>query len=167
MRDGQTLDNTGPLLAFATLGASLARPSRLPEGTIPARASSVAAFDVRGPQRMYLEDTPLELHMGLGGVRVAASDGGGAGTLPLRGHGTVTRVRVARQGGAYAIEVTRGATAYLTWIDRAGVRLDDGLQRRLLDRASLGEIGFLIGTLLATALAMLPIYGVISIHGNI
>jgi hypothetical protein len=146
----------GPLLAFATLGASLARPSHLAEGTLPPQALRVASFDVSAPQRHYLEDTPLELHTNLGAVRVVAPDGGGTGTLPLRGEGNVEHVRVARQRDAYAIEVVRGGVAYLTWVTRAGVRLDDGLQRRLLDRASLHEIALLIATLLATAIAMLP-----------
>jgi hypothetical protein len=65
-----------------------------------------------------------------------AADGGGTGELRLRDVGAVTRVRVVRVRDTFAIEVRQGRTSSLTFIDRAGVRLDDDLRARLSDRVS-------------------------------
>jgi hypothetical protein len=83
------------------------------------------------------------------GVRLTGSDGGGAGSIPLP-RSKVRRVRVAqvpvdgsqlerRPPGelTFAVETRLASGRVLTsWIDEAGVRLDDSLTRRLAVRLS-------------------------------
>jgi len=102
--------------------------------------------------------TALTLHADAHEVRVEASDGGGAGALPLRSDAPVERVRVARRADAYAVLVTqRGHGQTATVIDRAGVRLDDELRARLFDRIPWLGLLFMVASLLVTALVQLPL----------
>jgi hypothetical protein len=101
------------------------------------------------PRELYVPGSALLLRVSRWEVRVSGSDGGGAGTIALPRE-RVRSVRVAQarppsedQGHAghgestFAIE-TRLASgrALTTWIDEAGVRLDDSLERRLALRLS-------------------------------
>lgn len=123
---------------------ALLRPATVEEGSLPAGAPVLLELAAAPQEReLYLPDTALRLSVGPRSVRVLASDGGGAGTLPLVA-APIVRVRVARllpprldalpREPAYAIEIqlTPGHTPnrYTTWIDDSGVRLDDSLGRR-------------------------------------
>lgn len=135
---------TGP---SALLG-SLLTPSQLERGELPSDAASL--IDVAAPRRkreLYLADSALRLVVEPTRVQIVASDGGGAGVLPLpEPSGAISRVRVARERGArtpgegvFAIQIVRGGTSYLTRIDENGVRLDDSFKlrsARLLPRAA-------------------------------
>jgi hypothetical protein len=57
---------------------------------------------------------------------------------------------------AFAIELGAGEASYVTWIDRAGVRLDDDLSARLEDRLPPWGLALLALAMLATALGMMP-----------
>ena len=149
------------LLALSSvfaLGVSLVRPSRIDSGRAPAGAvvADMASSGNHGA-RSVIEDTALEVSVEGSRVHVRASDGGGAGELPLRSAVPITRVRVLRVRDAYAIEVQQGAQASLSYIDRAGVRLDDDLRTRLLDRVPGYAVLFMLFTLLCTALLTLPV----------
>jgi hypothetical protein len=144
-------------VAFAMLGASLARPSRLQPGRAPAGESLAhLAVTNHAPRRFHLRDTALEFIANVREVRIVAGDGGGVGTLPLGPGGAIERVRVVRVRDLYAVEVTRSSDVVVGWVDRAGVRLDDGLQRRLRDRVSPRAIAIMVLALVATALFLLP-----------
>jgi hypothetical protein len=148
-----------PLISVLALGVSLVRPSRLASGHAP-EGTVVAELVPHGlaPQRAYLPDTALEVMASARAVRVLASDGGGAGSLPLRASTPIEKVRIVRVRDAFAIEVQqRGAASSLTRVDRAGVRLDDDLRARLFDRVPPASLTFMLLVLLVTALCTLPV----------
>jgi hypothetical protein len=134
-----------PILALLLLGMSLARPSRLPAGAAPAgEPVCELAIGERGVRRAELHNTALELSASPEWVRVVAADGGGTGELELRDDAPITGVRVVRVRDAFAVEVRQGNTRSLTWVDRAGVRLDDDLRARLTDRVSARGVAFVL-----------------------
>ena len=147
-----------PVLSFGLLGASLVRPSRLPAGELPHNSEIVADIaPLRHEQRVHPVGTALEIVAGPGALRVVASDGGGAGLLPLRSAAPIEALRVARVRELYAIEVEQAGRHWLTWIDRAGVRHDDDLRARLLDRVPSFALWAMLASLLSTASALLPV----------
>jgi hypothetical protein len=131
------LVGAGPLL----VSSALIRPAPVAAGALPAGAEPIMALDAQPARELYIPDTALRLALGTRQLRVLASDGGGAGTLALPA-GKLVSVRVARgltppgrgvaaPEPAFAIEATvAGQGAFTTWIDDAGVRLDDSLGRR-------------------------------------
>ena len=131
-----------------TLG--LLKPALPLDQGLPAGASLLLSLPVGPtPRELYVPGTALTLRVAEGYVRLLGSDGGGAGTLPLPS-GKVRSVRVAqlRSDGrqlehrapgeaSFAIEVRLDSARVLTtWVDEAGVRLDDSLGRRLSLRLS-------------------------------
>jgi hypothetical protein len=149
---------TAPLLSFGMLGASLVRPSHVPLGTLPVDAEPVGqAARLARELRVFPPGTALEILITPRRVQVTASDGGGAGSLPLRSGAPIEAARVVRVRERYGIELTQAGQRYATWIDRAGVRLDDDLQARLLDRVPSWALLGMLGALLAIALALLPV----------
>jgi len=155
---GWTLLIALPTASLLLLELSLWRPSHVQEGRAPAGVpvATLTPRDAR-MQRVLLPDTALEVAASVREVRVAASDGGGAGTLPLRAAGSIERVRVLRVRDAFAIELTQGGREYTTSIDRAGVRLDDDLRARLMDRVSPLQLLLFLCTLLLTGIASVPV----------
>lgn len=125
----------------AMVGAALFTPSSVVPGALPAGAPVLLDLTVpEGTREDYLPDTALHLVSSARELRVIASDGGGAGKLSLPS-GRITRVRAARfyapqvagepvRQLSFALEITVDGTPHLTWIDEAGVRLDDSLTRR-------------------------------------
>jgi hypothetical protein len=97
-----------------------------------------------GPRERYIPGTALLVRVTQTEVRVSASDGGGAGAIALP-DARVRSVRVvrarppsedetrpARGESTFAIETRlAGGRVLTTWVDEAGVRLDDSLGRRL------------------------------------
>jgi hypothetical protein len=147
-----------PLLSFSMLGASFVRPSRLLAGHLPEGAELIAAFvPLRGEQRVQPEGTALEIAISPRAVRVVASDGGGVGGLPLRSGAKIEALRIARVRDSYSIELMQAGTTYLTSIDRSGVRLDDDLRARLLDRVPSWALLLMLLSLLSTAGTLLPV----------
>jgi hypothetical protein len=147
-----------PLLSFSMLGASFVRPSRLVVGHLPVSAELIASFvPLRGEQHVHPEGTALEIAISPRAVRVVASDGGGVGGLPLRSETKIEALRIARVRDSYRIELMQAGIAYLTSIDRSGVRLDDDLRARLLDRVPSWALLLMLLSLLSTAGALLPV----------
>ena len=147
-----------PLLSFGMIGASLVRPSRVSLGTLPADAELVAAAaPLERELRVYPPGTALEILITPRRAQVTASDGGGAGGLPLRGGAPIAAARVVRVRERYGLELSQGGRRYATWIDRAGVRLDDDLQARLFDRLPSWALLAMLGGLFAIAFALLPV----------
>ncbi|HTV22827.1 MAG TPA: hypothetical protein VMG12_29255 [Polyangiaceae bacterium] len=155
------------LLVFVALGPllvslSLLKPS-LPSAVSldPAAEVLFAAEPAASDQPHDLPGTALSLLVGPRMVRVVASDGGGAGAIPLPRQ-PVRRVRVAvarppdsaplappRAESSFAVEIELADGRVLTtFIDEAGVRLDDSWERRLTQRLSK-----LSGLLLVTCFA--------------
>jgi len=148
-----------PVLSFGMLGASLVRPSRMSEGQLPtSKSESVAAFaPLIGQQRVHPPSTALEIVVDAKSARVVASDGGGAGKLPLRSAAPIEGLRVVRVRERFGIELSQNGQASVTWIDGAGVRLDDDLRARLLDHVPSWALLAMLASLFATASALLPV----------
>jgi hypothetical protein len=141
----------GPVLVTA----SLLKPS-VPRAEVapPERETllSVEVHDER-PRTLYVPHSALRLVVSSGAVRVIASDGGGAGDIPLPSP-AVRSVHVARMRSplsfprgettlALGIELSDGRIV-TTWLDEAGVRLDDTWERRLSLRLSPWAAGLLV-----------------------
>jgi hypothetical protein len=153
-----TLLVAAPVLSFAMLGASLVRPSRLPAGRVPQSAEVVRALrPIAGPERVHPPGTALEIEIDPRMVRVSASDGGGAGKLPLRSSAPIEALRIVRVRDRYGLELMQRGQPFVTWIDRAGVRQDDDLRARLLDRVPTWVLLAMLAALLSTASVLLPV----------
>lgn len=134
----------GPVL----VSSSLLKPSMPRVGGVPAELAVLAETDA-GPQArtLYVPHTALSLVVSQSDVRVVASDGGGAGSIPLPRQ-AVVHVRVVAMPLPALQRAPRGESTLAialrladgreltTWIDEAGVRLDDTWERRLALRLS-------------------------------
>ena len=153
---------SGPSLVIV----ALAKPAAPASLALPADARVV--FSAKDPEKVrqfYLPESALSVVLGPDSVGLVASDGGGVGTLPIP-RAPVASVRAARprqlptdirQGApadsTFVVEVVlRDGRRFTSWIDEAGVRLDDSLYRRLSallpSWAALGLAGCLVWTAL-------------------
>jgi hypothetical protein len=148
-----------PIAAVLGVGVSLVRPSALGPGSSPRGGEVVADVvpQVGQQRRAALEHTSLELSVTPEHLAIAAADGGGTGDLALHSGAPITRVLVVRVRDAFSIEVQQGALRSSTWIDRAGVRMDDDLRARLLDRVSARELAFVLLFPFVAALWTVPV----------
>jgi hypothetical protein len=150
-----------------TMSGALIRPALAREFALPKDEAPLLVLEAHGrdvPEH-YIPDTALTVRISRGKVRVQASDGGGAGRIPLPRDG-IARVRVLRARqlpddlrvdtfgiSIFAIEtrILDGRT-FTTWINDAGIRVDDSLTRRLRSLLPSWAIAALALTLLWTAL---------------
>jgi hypothetical protein len=147
-----------PVLSFGLLGASLARPSRPEPGRMPSGGEVIATFEpLKNTQRVHPPGTALEIVVSPRALGVVASDGGGAGAVPLRKNSPIESARVARVRDTYAIELMQAGQWYVTYVDRAGVRQDDDSRARLLDRVPSWALIAMLASLFGTAIALLPV----------
>jgi len=148
-----------PIAAVVGVGLSLVRPSALSPGNAPRNGELIADLVPLAGQtkRAALDNTSLELSVSPEQLAIAAADGGGTGELTLHDSAPITRVRVIRVRDAFAIEVLQGELSSSTWIDRAGVRLDDDLRARLMDRVSGRELAFVLLFPFVAALLTVPV----------
>lgn len=148
-----------PIAAVLGVGVSLVRPSSLSPGDALREGELIADIVPQAGQtkRAALDNTSLELTASPGHLAVVAADGGGTGELTLHDAAPITRVRVLRVRDAFAIEVLQGRVSSATWIDRAGVRLDDDLRARLMDRVSARELAFVLLFPFVAALLTMPV----------
>ena len=135
-----------PVMAAWLLLMSLWAPAPLANGPLQLLAEGQATVPVAGearahdeaPAQLYLQGSALVVTVSTAAVSVVASDGGGAGQLPLRDRAPVQRVRAVPVHDGFGIEVRQRAGAVShTYIDHAGVRQDDRLRDRLSDRLPL------------------------------
>jgi hypothetical protein len=148
-----------PIAAGVGVGLSLVRPSALSPGSAPRTGELIADLIPSAGQtkRAALDNTSLELSVSPEHLSVAAADGGGTGELTLHDSTPISRVRVIRVRDAFAIEVVQAGLSSSTWIDRAGVRLDDDLRARLTDRVSARELAFVLLFPFVVALLTVPV----------
>jgi hypothetical protein len=161
---------SGPLLVIV----ALAKPAAPASLALPADARVVfSAKDPAKVRQFYLPESALSVVLGPDSVGLVASDGGGVGTLPIP-RAPVASVRAARprqlptdirQGApadsTFVVEVVlRDGRRFTSWIDEAGVRLDDSLYRRLSallpSWAALALAGCLVWTALWIPYALPP-----------
>ncbi|MET0282819.1 MAG: hypothetical protein ABW352_00035, partial [Polyangiales bacterium] len=156
------------LVGPVAVSGALVRPA-LPKAEALARdaAPLLEVTTAREAVTRFIPDTALSLRIGEHRASIEASDGGGAGSIPLP-HGTLEKVRVARASrseveltadeprlldAVFAIELTmRNGRVFTTWIDDAGVRLDDALGRRFAALLPGGTSLLLLGSVLWTAI---------------
>ena len=131
---------SGPII----VSGALLRPALPREGTLEDGELLDTLRASAKTKERFVADSALTLQVSEARVRVKGSDGGGAGTIPLP-KGKVREVRVLRPNllpegihrdglgtSIYAIQIALGdGRAFTTWINDAGVRLDDSLTRRL------------------------------------
>lgn len=123
-----------PLLAVALLAAGALRPS-LPRQDDGEGAPVVEQAIGAEPTQVFVPSTTLAVLVDGRKVEVRAGDGGGTGTLAAPWPRAIDRVRVLRlQGWLYDIELASGEARWVVRVDRAGVRVDDPVRRRLADR---------------------------------
>ena len=145
-----------PVLAATLVAVALGRSSHIRRARAPS-GELVAEARIEGAQhRVLWVPDALRVDVSQRGVVVAASDEGGTGPLPLDTTRPIRRVEVRRVRDSYAIVVSTDREQLVTWIDRAGVRLDDDLRARLLDRMPAWGIAALLLTLALIALAIGP-----------
>jgi hypothetical protein len=154
---------TGPVaVSGALLRPSLPRPTpRDTAGELLLSLDASSAETVR-----FIPDSAIQLRVTKRRLIIDLGDGGGAGTIPLP-RGELAKVRVRRVarvdgmaqdepvlfGSPYALDVRfADGRSVTTWIDDAGVRLDDSLERRLAALLPPWAIAALAGCLLWTAL---------------
>lgn len=156
-----------PLICLFLVSSTVVRPSVLRSGE--ATGVVVAGWRAQdGPRALPIVDTALSIDCSASAVIVEASDGGGAGRLPLADRGPVEAVRVVRKRDAYGIQITQGGQRSLAWIDRAGVRLDDSLRRRLNSRVPpVLWLGMMCLLLLTAAGARSALSGLADDHGGV
>ena len=143
-----------PIVALGLVVLSLARPSDPRLGSAPTGEVVIDAEVTAGETRSFrVPTTALSVDVAGGWFSVVASDGGGAGALPRPGS-ALERLRVVRVRDAYAIEATTASESYVTWVSRAGVRLDDDLRARLADRLPLVALVVLALALVAAPLGI-------------
>lgn len=145
-----------PALALLLVSAAvIARPSHPRPGTAPLGELVVAGAIEPGQQQVLaIPTTALTVHASARRLAIVAGDGGGAGRVPRPPGATFDRVRVVRVRDAYAIEVGADDRSWVTWIDRAGVRLDDDLAVRLADHLPPWGLPLLALAMVAVALGL-------------
>jgi hypothetical protein len=147
-----------PIASLVLTGLSLVRPSRVQPGAAPmGQLVAVLTPQAAHTARVVLPDTALEISATPAALTVTASDGGGAGALPLRSAAAIEQVRVLRVRDAFALELHQANTSFVTWVDRAGVRLDDDLRVRLLDRVSPFQLLVMLCALFSTGMVTMPV----------
>lgn len=123
-----------PLLGVALLAAGALRPSlprqREGEGR-PVVEQAISAEATR----VFVPNTTLAVLVDGRSVEVRAGDGGGTGALSAPWPRAIDHVRVLRlPGWLYDVELGSGEARWAVRVDRAAVRVDDPVRRRLADR---------------------------------
>lgn len=157
-----------PLVALALVSTAMLRPSTLSTGS-PSRDEAAHELVIATEESaLTLPSTGLVLRASRARVAIDATDGGGAGTLPLPRGAEVGRVRVFEEAEGFRAELSPPARAgedprrpWVVRFDYAGVRTDDALTARLttrlanVDRVSLALSLISITLLLGPVLVML------------
>jgi len=136
------LGTLAPITGLVLVAAGGLVPSVPRLGTAPA-----GEVVVDGPPRprIAVPDTTLEVQVDEAQVTILAGDGDGVGQLPPMFHDPITRVRVVRVHDDHVVELTSGEVSRVVRIDRAGLRVDDSVEARLVSRApGFALIGFVV-----------------------
>ncbi len=151
-----------PLLSLLLVaGAVLARPASMVSGAVEGGLLLHRARIPPGGVQVLVPGTGLTVRALSRRLVVAASDGGGAGRIPLGFEGPIEEVALYRRGERILLEVRSGEGRWHAAVDEAGVRLDDGLRRRLRERlppprGALLALLLLLGTV-STIRALAPL----------
>lgn len=146
-----------PALALLLIAASvITRPSHPRPGSAPLGELVAAGRVTKGGRDLPIPHTALEVRVSPKRLAIVAGDGGGAGRVPRPAGAVFERVRVVRLRDVYAVEVAGRGKSWVTWIDRAGVRLDDGLAVRLADHLPGWGLPLLGLVMLAMAFVLAP-----------
>jgi len=143
-----------PGLSLALVIASLINPSKLSIAEADPDGEVVLDADVTDQHEVPIPDTALTLEVDGAHASVIASDGGGAGALPMRSDAPIEHIRISRDRDTFVIDLTTGSTRQRAVVDRAGVRQDDDLRTRLVERLPPWGLPILALALLITPLVL-------------
>jgi hypothetical protein len=125
------------LVAAGGLVPSIPRIGAAPDG--------VVVVDSPPRPRIAVPDTTLEVRVDGTHVSLLAGDGDGVGELPDVFRAPIERVRVVRIHDDHVVEITSAGITRCVRIDRAGLRVDDSVEARLVSRApGYALIGFVV-----------------------
>jgi hypothetical protein len=142
-----------PVIGLAFLGVGALRPSPPRHG----HASGELVLErTVGDHRLFVPDTTLEVRVRGRTVEVLAGDGSGTGPLPAPWRRPIERVRVLRRDAYYAIELHTGDESWVTRVDRAGVRVDDRIAKRLTSRLPMWALPSIALAFALSALLLAP-----------
>jgi hypothetical protein len=137
------LGTLAPITGLVLVAAGGLVPSIPRLGTAP--SSGEVVLDGPPRPRIPVPDTTLEVLIDGSRVTIFAGDGDGVGELPPMFHDPISRVRVVRAHDDHIVELTSGHETRVVRIDRAGLRLDDSVEARLVSRApGYALIGFVV-----------------------
>lgn len=152
---GLTTVGLAPAMALVLVAvAVMARPSHARPGEAPLGELVAGGAIEDSPDGFPIPQSALEVRASARRVAVVARDGGGAGAIPLPPEASLERVRVVRVRDTYAVEMGGRDQSWVTWVDRAGVRLDDDLSARLADHLPSWGLPWLVMVMAATGLAL-------------
>ena len=110
---------------------------------------------------LLVPQSRVDIHVGRNYVAIRTTDAGGAGEIPLGDRRVIQRVDVWEEVYGYRVGISDSIGRRDVLITGAGVRLDDGFDRRLTSHVALWEIWVMLGTLLlgawVLAWAVLPL----------
>jgi hypothetical protein len=140
---GLLVPTGGALLVTLVLAALKPMPMR---PLAPHQIAGLDGFRIAAqPITRRLPDTSIRVRTTAGGVVVEAADGGGAGAVDAGFEADQVALEVADgavyggPAGSFAVLLVTDEARAVTLVDAEGVRLDDGLDRRVLGR--LGPLG--------------------------
>ncbi len=131
-----------PIIGLVLVAAGGLVPSAPRLGTAP---DGVVVVDTASRARIAVPDTTLEVRVDGARVSIFAGDGDGVGELPRVFRLPISRVRVVRIRDDHAVEITSAGESRVVRVDRAGLRVDDSVEARLVSRApGYALIGFVV-----------------------
>lgn len=126
----QVICIAAPVLGLVAMGAAALRPS-VPREVGARPGDEVADVALDGThERLRIADTVLVLHLRGAEVGVGAA-GDPVIPIPRAWSARGARLRVVRARDVYAVEVSDSRSQWTAYVDRAGVRVDDSIRRRL------------------------------------
>ncbi len=121
-----------PMLSIGLLAAGALRPA--PPSARAGRGELVIDARVRGGETsVFVPDTTLEVRVDGRAVEIRAGDAG-TGVLPAPWTRPIERVRVLRRHDFNDVELSSRERRFAVEVDRAGVRVDDSIGARLIER---------------------------------
>jgi hypothetical protein len=135
-----------PFAAVLCLVASVLRPSAPAIGR--AQGDPIVERQLVRSEVVYVPDTTLEVRVDGRAVEIRSGDGGGSTLANPPWRHPIDRVRVAWRRDVYAVELGSRGRSWVTFVDRAGVRVEDTIATRLFGRAkpwALASIAFAFG----------------------
>ncbi len=119
-----------PILGLSCVGAAALRPAT-PRQEVAPVGEVMVSIDAPGARTASIAGTTLDVHLDDAQRLTITAGDGETVRVPRALRGEVERLRVVRTRDHYVVELAVDGTFWLTRLDRAGVRVDDTIRRRL------------------------------------